>query len=262
MSRLNIIFLFAFLVTMNSWAQNNHNYKVTYQTKIIKPQKKNNTKEDKTISAEEKAANRYKEIIFNDYLYSMVAISELKIIENQSTYKTRKTLDEDEIKASVRNFFNSITKNSGEYYYNLKTNEELLAKNTFGKDFLIFNQRNSISWTITKDKKTICNFICYKATATLKVKNAVNKGAKKKVTVWFTQSIPVSFGPFDYSGLPGLILEVNVTSNYGSILTTANKVDLNVKELKIKAPTKGKKVSLEEYEKISRNLLKKGSYLN
>ena len=180
MSRLNIIFLFAFLVTMNSWAQNNHNYKVTYQTKIIKPQKKNNTKEDKTISAEEKAANRYKEIIFNDYLYSMVAISELKIIENQSTYKTRKTLDEDEIKASVRNFFNSITKNSGEYYYNLKTNEELLAKNTFGKDFLIFNQRNSISWTITKDKKTICNFICYKATATLKVKNAVNKGAKKR----------------------------------------------------------------------------------
>ncbi len=68
-----------------------------------------------------------------------------------------------------------------------------------------------------------------------------------EVTAWFTPQIPVSNGPGEYAGLPGLILELNV---YRTTLL-CSKIVMNPKESeKIEPPTKGKKVTREEYTKI------------
>lgn len=65
------------------------------------------------------------------------------------------------------------------------------------------------------------------------------------ITAWYTPDIPVSQGPGAYWGLPGLILEV--TEGNTAILCT--KITLNPKEkVAIEAPTKGKKISQEEYK--------------
>src|SRR5690554_7793127 len=65
-----------------------------------------------------------------------------------------------------------------------------------------------------------------------------------EVTAWFTPQIPVSNGPGEYAGLPGLILELNV---YRTTLLRS-KIVMNPKSAeKIEPPTKGKKVSREEY---------------
>jgi GLPGLI family protein len=70
------------------------------------------------------------------------------------------------------------------------------------------------------------------------------------MSAWFTPQIPVSTGPSMYGGLPGLILEIN--DDRTTMLCT--KVILNPKEkIKIKAPSKGKEVTLVEYQQIAKD---------
>jgi len=116
------------------------------------------------------------------------------------------------------------------------------------------------------ETKKIGNYICYKATY-VKEDNAFsfssfgrrgrnndNKDNKKKeepktviVTAWYTPQIPVSQGPGEFWGLPGLILEVN--SGKTTVLCT--EITMNPKEkVALKMPKKGKKVSRKEYNKI------------
>lgn len=65
------------------------------------------------------------------------------------------------------------------------------------------------------------------------------------ITAWYAPEIPVSQGPENYWGLPGLILEVSD----GRTTILCSKVVLNVKDkVEIKAPTKGKKVTQAEFD--------------
>jgi len=65
------------------------------------------------------------------------------------------------------------------------------------------------------------------------------------VTAWYTLDIPISQGPGEYWGLPGLILEVSE----GRTAILCSKITINPKEkIAIEAPKKGKKVSQKEYQ--------------
>lgn len=55
-----------------------------------------------------------------------------------------------------------------------------------------------IIWQLHSETKLIHNKLCKKATATFR---------GRTYTVWYTQAIPVSVGPWKLQGLPGLILE-------------------------------------------------------
>ena len=73
------------------------------------------------------------------------------------------------------------------------------------------------------------------------------KPTEKTVTAWYAPEIPVSQGPENYWGLPGLILEIND----GNAVTLCTKIVLNVKEkLEIKPMSKGKTVSQKKYDEI------------
>ena len=66
------------------------------------------------------------------------------------------------------------------------------------------------------------------------------------ITAWYTLDIPISQGPKEYWGLPGLILEV--TEGRTAIL--CSKIVMNPNEaLTIEAPSKGKRISQAEYQK-------------
>lgn len=67
------------------------------------------------------------------------------------------------------------------------------------------------------------------------------------VVAWYSPQIPLSQGPLEYWGLPGLILEVNV----GKTTMLCSKIVMNLEgEEKIKAPDKGKIVTKTEYQEI------------
>ena len=68
------------------------------------------------------------------------------------------------------------------------------------------------------------------------------------ITAWYTPEIPVSAGPRNYHGLPGLILEVD-DGRGGTLM--CSKVVLNPeKSIEIKEPKKGQKINQEKYDAI------------
>ncbi|SDR66487.1 GLPGLI family protein [Formosa sp. Hel1_31_208] len=70
------------------------------------------------------------------------------------------------------------------------------------------------------------------------------------VTAWYTPQIPVSTGPGEYHGLPGLILEV--TADKTVMLCT--KIIMNPKDkAEIQMPDKGEIVTRDEYNKIMKD---------
>lgn len=147
----------------------------------------------------------------------------------------------------------------GRRYKNLKQKSYVMETDAFDKDFLIVDSLPKYDWQMTGETKKIGNYTCYKATAVVKPETpeapkeekAVNilGDADKEtiITAWYTPDIPVSHGPANYWGLPGLILEVNV----GRTVLLCSKVVINPKEkIEIKAPKKGEKVTQAEFDEI------------
>lgn len=68
-----------------------------------------------------------------------------------------------------------------------------------------------------------------------------------EVIAWYTPMIPVSQGPGEYWGLPGLIMEVSAGNN----VMLCSKIVMNPEEkTKIEAPSKGDVVTKKEYNEI------------
>ncbi|MDR1553388.1 MAG: GLPGLI family protein [Prevotellaceae bacterium] len=128
-------------------------------------------------------------------------------------------------------------------YKNHNTNKEISYKDFFGKGFLIESElkiADSI-WEITDSTKNILGYTCTKA---------ISKNKEKEASVWFCPHLPIKDGPF-YTGLDGLVLEVvsdNSTVSAQEILIDA--------DCDIAAPTKGKKISKEEFDKMVEKRMK------
>ena len=143
-------------------------------------------------------------------------------------------------------------------YKNIKENRFVNKTEIMGKLFLIKDELPKYDWKLSGETKNIGIYTCYKATYTreeertsMSVEDGEVTEKKSKVdvvtTAWYAPSIPVSNGPGDYTGLPGLILEVRE----GNQTIMCSEIRLNPKEkIEIEEPSKGKKVSQSQYEKI------------
>ena len=144
-------------------------------------------------------------------------------------------------------------------FKNILENRMANKKELMGKVFLIRDNLVAYDWELTGETKNIGNYTCYKAKFEIEEEdlqiNMIDgevkeeKVTKKRTLVaWYTPEVPISNGPRDYGGLPGLILEVND----GNQTIVCSEIVLNPSEVKeIKEPTKGKVVTREEFSKIS-----------
>jgi GLPGLI family protein len=127
-----------------------------------------------------------------------------------------------------------------ELYIDLSNNISTEYQEFMGRDFLIEEKTETPKWKITGKQKSILNYMCIEATATID---------SSLVTAWFTPQIKNSIGPNGLNGLPGAILEANMGSS--NVHYTATKVTLKpLAKNSIQRPTVGKKVTREEFEKI------------
>lgn len=174
----------------------------------------------------------------------------------------------------------SMMGGGGTHYKNVKEQQYTVDKEAFGKEFLIIDSLPKYEWKLEGESRQIGNYTCFKATAVVPIdesdfrnfrfrggnnekENAEEKAKdstktsttnlmdqwempkEKIITAWYTPEIPINQGPENYWGLPGLILEVND----GKTIILCSKIVLNSKEkVEIKAPTKGKKVTQEEFD--------------
>jgi len=163
----------------------------------------------------------------------------------------------------------------GAQYKNIKTNTLLQSQEFYGKQFLVRDKLLELEWNMTSESKQIGEYMCMKAVALVPSEqlswydfswdNARQKDNEEKeatkasdstamiqikmtqIEAWYTPQIPVSNGPMEFSGLPGLILEVSADNT----TMLCSKIVMNPAEKsKIEAPEKGKEVTKMEYQDI------------
>ena len=172
---------------------------------------------------------------------------------------------------------NSWGKNfsAGDSYKNVKSNSQIQEQEFYGKQFLVVDELLPIEWTMGQESKQIGNYMCFKATASIpteqlnwytfswnemrakqrrqqEVDSLKALGQEPEIQVamtqveaWYSPQIPVSHGPLEYWGLPGLILEVSA----GNTTMLCSKIVMNPEEkIEIKAPKRGKEITKSEYK--------------
>ncbi|BAO74977.1 hypothetical protein WPG_0747 [Winogradskyella sp. PG-2] len=159
----------------------------------------------------------------------------------------------------------------GNQYKNVKTNSQVQNQEFYGKKFLVKDSLLGINWEMGKETKVIGNYTCFKATASIPTNELTwydfswnrlrssnsNEGDSKEegaeevvvdmtdVEAWYAPQIPVSHGPSEYWGLPGLILEVSA----GNTTMLCSKIVMNPEEkTEIEAPEKGKIITKAAYQ--------------
>ncbi len=136
---------------------------------------------------------------------------------------------------------------STQTYYNLEDNTGLQAEDLMGKKFLVTLDREKQDWRVLGEQKVIGGYNCIKAEMMVDSTN---------IAAWFTPQIPVSVGPAGFYGLPGAILFLEMSGKGPNISFTAKEIKLEKLENPIEAPSKGKKVSEEEFEAIVEKQMK------
>lgn len=192
----------------------------------------------------------------------------LEFNKTESVYKEEDKLD------AMSGATDSWGKNfaPGLSYKNMK--EKVLIQNQefYGKKFLVKDSLLPINWALGSETKKIGEYTCFKAVGTVPTKylnwysfnwNELRKSDSTEtntekvkmanIEAWYAPQIPVSSGPAEFGGLPGLILEVTT----GKTTLLCYKIVLNPDEKStIEAPDKGKEVSKLEYKSIITNKMK------
>ncbi|MEH6535344.1 MAG: GLPGLI family protein [Psychroserpens sp.] len=155
-------------------------------------------------------------------------------------------------------------------YKNIKGKRYTNQNESFSKLFLIKDDLEDIEWKLESETRNIGDYTCFKATTTREVEvreSGISFNGDKDlsttdkepimqeitITAWYTPQIPVSVGPGNYHGLPGLILEVND----GSETVICSKIVINPKKAsKIVEPEKGKELTQDAYDKIMEKKMK------
>jgi GLPGLI family protein len=153
----------------------------------------------------------------------------------------------------------------GEQFKNIKTKELTQNQELYGKRFLVKDSLIALDWKLTGETKNIGKYVVSKAVTMIPKKDLkwydfswdMLKQADKpveeqtlslvEVEAWYTMQVPVSHGPMEYWGLPGLILEVSAENT----TVLCSKLVINPKDtVEIEAPKKGTEVNKTEYRAI------------
>ncbi|QTD38989.1 GLPGLI family protein [Polaribacter batillariae] len=258
------------LVTVTTFAQKDFQGKATYMSKTTMDMSRFGDRFNKMSEAQKKQmAARMKSFLEKTFI--------LTFDKSSSIYKEDEKLAAPT--AGGGRGWGSMT-GSGVKYKNTKDLVALESIEFFGKKFLISDEMKRPEWELGSETKKIGEYVCYKATLTKDVdptdwtnmrRRRNNDDNKKKdetkkdttnvvkisdeiempkqitVTAWYTPQIPISNGPGEYWGLPGLILELN--SGRTTILCTEIVINPEDK-VTIEAPSKGTEVTREEYNQI------------
>lgn len=183
----------------------------------------------------------------NEMVRSLIEIAkaqkyELKFNSNFSSFTEIQTLESEQYDENLL-YSTKIVYATLNTYFVDDSKKELITKQSDGS-LLKSKTLESSGWEISTESKTIDTYLCYKAIYNYQYIARDNKTKTKTITAWFAPSLPFPYGPIEFHGLPGLILEL--TKDYTTYL--AKKVVFKDKELQIDFP-KGKVISKDEYEK-------------
>jgi len=237
--------MFFFGIVLNVHAQNS--FKVTYHISEVKLQ-------GSAENLNEEGKHFTQQVIDYSKNVNYILISNQKASYFEAEEGLSKESDSplEEILSRMSKRFTSFNTKS---YINYEQDSIVFVRNLVGQDFTVIRECYNFIWSIKKDSKTILGFEAKKAEGTYH-HPVTNK--ELKVIAWFIPSIPLQSGPDIFTGLPGLIAEVDLQ---GAVVT-AKQIEPN-KSMIIKKVDASKAMSQIEFENVIQSLTKKfDDYIN
>jgi len=192
---------------------------------------------DKKIDSLSKKSD-VKNVKMNKWMYNIYKNTPnvnayLDFVNGESMYYVEENMEVDS--KTALNINRMFAGGDNKVYKNTKTKEYL--KENVRENLLI--EKEEKKWEITQESKQIGKYLCFKAI------EIESKNTKMEPIVWFTPQIPVSFGPLDYNGLPGLVVLVEMKNR----TISASKIVLNPKEkIVFKKLIKGNRITEKKYK--------------
>jgi len=234
----NFIF-FLLIISLNSYSQE-YNGKVIYKIKSNSENYLNNIKNDTSLS------QHIKKGIIKDFSLNKPVNFILYIDKNESIYKAEiDTQTRLKLGDNAMNVTSIMAGDSYVYYTNLLTGQ-LLFQSSYFPDLLI--NSDTINWEFTGEVKKIGKYMCHEAIAYSVSDQFSGLKVIRPVVAWYAPDIPLKFGIGGFSGLSGLIIEMLVHYETGTLSYSA--IDIAIKsndEIVIEKPTGKKMFTQQEY---------------
>ncbi|MFI5162681.1 MAG: GLPGLI family protein [Sphingobacteriales bacterium] len=179
----------------------------------------------------------FMQTIYDAYIKNSPQFKVLKSTIAFSNDKTLFTPIEDDV---PDNFFGEspITTQNNVVYTDFSTNNQVSQKKVFDATFLVTDTTRKVKWKITDETREIAGYTCRRANAI--VMDSIY------VVAFYTTEIPVSGGPENFSGLPGMILGVALP--HENLTWFATKVtDTSLPPNTVVPPKKGKPANIASY---------------
>jgi GLPGLI family protein len=126
-----------------------------------------------------------------------------------------------------------------EVFYDFDKSKKFEQVEFMTRLFIVESEMEAVAWKMTGEMKKVMNYVCM---------GAELKEGEDTITAWFSSEIPVSVGPDQYGGLPGLILGIEKN---GVVVSLATSLSLKgMKKGTIQKPKDGKKMSLEAFNEM------------
>lgn len=103
------------------------------------------------------------------------------------------------------------------YYQNRNDKNYVMTDNHIVLGNITIKDSLKSDWQLTNETKLINNVLCFKATQLAQEFRGSDLGQTYNVIAWYAPEISAPFGLFEYGGLPGLILELQIRNvTYGA----------------------------------------------
>ena len=170
---------------------------------------------------------------------------QLLIDGNESIFKQSKQLVRDDINPVLYELASGFC--SGNEVWYTKKDDSIKRITLLNTDpSMVLTLDEHIQWEITNQSKQIGEFKVLKATTTRKLGSYL-----EEIEAWFAPTLPYSFGPLGYNGLPGLILEMY----RGNVVFKLKEIKEKVVDIKL--PKSSKEMTFEKYfEMLDANMAK------
>jgi GLPGLI family protein len=173
--------------------------------------------------------------------YRLIFNDSISYAEEININKSRAKLVKDNSDGMLTNKIINGRKNETPAFY-YKNKDDFYFSEIWDNNVIIIKEdKFNWNWELHTETKKIGNFNCQKATITFRGRN---------YTAWFTNEIPVRYGPWKFQGLSGLILEVYDDDYFLHITTTTINInDQNKCSIKFDIGQLENALNIKEYQK-------------
>lgn len=226
--RMKTIVLLSFLIVFSFAYPQKKSGVAIYKVIAIQ----DNNKKDDFSMLKDQASNMYEFISYNLYFSPKASLFSL-----DEKMKTNGIDRQQELAL--------IMAGKGKYYIQNGKDSLLYQTESQGDLFLITESANNTVWKITSEKKSISGFETIKA---IGHHTPYGHQTGYEVVAWFAPKLSFPFGPREFSGLPGLILELEEKA-YGNIYY-CTEISFD-KTFDIQKPTNGIRMNEKEFNSYS-----------